>query len=74
MPNGRPNSYAADIIDGRYGWLPEAETSGFWKALGEEAKKQGLYWGGDWSTFRDWAHVQLVANSQLAQVMKESGL
>ncbi|HEY8747138.1 MAG TPA: peptidoglycan-binding protein [Tepidisphaeraceae bacterium] len=73
-PDGTPNSYAADIIDARYGWRKEAETSGFWKALGEEAKKQNLYWGGDWSSFHDWAHVQLVPNSQLTQVKHASGL
>jgi peptidoglycan L-alanyl-D-glutamate endopeptidase CwlK len=73
-PDGTPNSYAADVIDARYGWANEAETSGFWKALGEEAKQQGLYWGGDWASFRDWAHVQLVPNSELARVKQESGL
>jgi peptidoglycan L-alanyl-D-glutamate endopeptidase CwlK len=72
--DGTPNSYAADIIDERYAWTGQAESSGFWKALGEEAKKQGLYWGGDWSSFRDWAHIQLVENSQLALVKRESGL
>jgi hypothetical protein len=73
-PDGTPNSFAADVVDQRYGWSEEAKTSGFWAALGEEAKKLHLYWGGDWSNFRDWAHVQLVPNSQLAQVKKESGL
>lgn len=73
-PDGTPNSYAADIIDSRYGWSTQAQTSGFWKALGEHAKAQGLYWGGDWSSFKDWAHVQLVSNSQLAQIKRESGL
>ena len=73
-PNGTPNSYAADIIDSRYAWSKQAETSGFWKALGEEAKKQGLHWGGDWSSFRDWAHVQLVPNSKLSEIKRESGL
>ncbi len=72
--DGTPNSYAADIIDARYAWSTEAETSGFWKALGAEAKKQGLVWGGDWSSFRDWAHVQLVGNGELARVKTESGL
>lgn len=72
--DGTPNSYAVDIIDSRYGWSPQAKGSGFWNALGEEAKKQSLYWGGDWASFRDWAHVQLVANSMLASVKKESGL
>jgi len=72
--DGTPNAYAADIIDGRYAWSANAEKAGFWKALGEEAHAQGLYWGGDWKTFRDWAHVQLVENSQLGRVKKESGL
>jgi peptidoglycan L-alanyl-D-glutamate endopeptidase CwlK len=73
-PNGTPNSYAADIIDSRFGWAPEAEQNGFWKALGEEAKAQGLVWGGDWVNFRDWAHVQLVPNTELGRVKQESGL
>lgn len=73
-PDGTPNSHAADIIDERYAWSKQAETSGFWKALGEEAKKQSLHWGGDWSSFRDWAHVQLVANGELPRVKRESGL
>ncbi len=74
LPDGTPNAYAADIIDARYAWTAEAESSGFWKALGVAAKAQGLVWGGDWVSFRDWAHVQLVANSELAKVKKESGL
>ena len=73
-PDGTPDSYAADIVDSRYGWAEDARTSGFWDALGEEAKAQGLYWGGDWSSFRDWAHVQLVANGQLHAVKRLSGL
>ncbi|UQA58624.1 peptidoglycan-binding protein [Polyangium aurulentum] len=72
--NGTPNAYAADIIDARYAWGSGAETSGFWKALGEEGKKQGLYWGGDWVDFRDWAHVQWYPNSKLRDVKAESGL
>jgi len=72
--DGTPFAYAADIIDARYAWTAQAESSGFWKALGEESKRQGLVWGGDWAGFRDWAHVQLVANGELARVKKESGL
>jgi hypothetical protein len=72
--DGTPNSYAADIIDSRWAWSAAAETHGFWKALGEEAKKEDLYWGGDWKSFKDWAHVQLYPNSHLGAVKKESGL
>jgi peptidoglycan L-alanyl-D-glutamate endopeptidase CwlK len=73
-PNGTPNAYAADIVDERYMWQPKAASSGFWKALGREAKAQGLYWGGDWTDFPDWAHVQLVPNGRLPDVKRESGL
>ena len=71
--DGQPNSYAADIIDKRYWWEngTEAERNAFWKALGEEAKKLDLIWGGDWR-FKDWAHVQLLKNSELATVKANS--
>ena len=74
FPDGTPNAHAADVVDARYGWSNQAKISGFWLALGEEAHAQNLYWGGDWKTFRDWAHIQLVPNSMLAGVRKESGL
>ena len=77
--DGTPDSYAADIIDSRWGWDPPAMTNGFWKALGEEASKQNLYWGGVWKNKYgkpqpDWAHVQLVPVSQLKRFRKASGL
>ena len=73
-PDGTPNSYAADIIDSRWGWEPAARENGFWDALGQAAKDQGLVWGGDWASFRDEAHVQSRQNSELPAVQKESGL
>lgn len=74
LPDGTPNAYAADIVDERWAWGPEAEANGFWRALGEEAKPLGLVWGGDWTTFKDVAHVQSRQNSELAAVKRESGL
>ncbi|TSK05386.1 MAG: peptidoglycan-binding protein [Geobacter sp.] len=74
LTDGTPNSYAADIIDSRYGWTQQAESSGFWMALGTQAKAQGLFWGGDWSTFRDVAHIQLLPNSKLHHIKQECGL
>lgn len=44
--NGTPDAYAADIIDKRWAWSKAAAQHGYWKALGEEAKKQNLSWGG----------------------------
>ncbi|MCX7099561.1 MAG: glucosaminidase domain-containing protein [Methylococcales bacterium] len=74
LPNKTPNSYAADIVDKRWGWGNDAEKNGYWKAIGEEANKLGLVWGGDWKGFRDVAHVQGRKNSELSVVKKESGL
>jgi D-alanyl-D-alanine carboxypeptidase/Putative peptidoglycan binding domain len=74
LPDGTPYSYAADIIDERWGWDEAAEHNGFWKALGAAAKQVGLVWGGDWKSFPDVAHVQSAPNSDLAKVKKESGL
>ena len=45
-PDGTPNAYAVDIIDRRWAWGQEAETNGFWDALGSLAKAEGLFWGG----------------------------
>lgn len=51
---------AADIISCTQGWSNPA----FFKALGEEAKKLGLTWGGD---FGDPDHVQAVPATNVAQ-------
>jgi len=73
-PDGTPNAYAVDIVDQRWAWGDAAEANGFWKALGAEGKQQGLYWGGDWRSFKDVAHLQWFDNDKLAQVKRESGL
>jgi len=72
--DGTPNAYAADIIDRRWAWTDAAEANGFWQALGSAAKQEGLFWGGDWRNFKDWAHVQFYPNRMLSQVKQESGL
>ncbi len=72
--NGTPNAYGADIIDRRWAWGKQAKANGFWDALGRAAKAQGLFWGGNWRRFKDWAHVQYHPNSKLGAVKKESGL
>lgn len=74
QPDGTPNAYAVDIIDRRWAWSDEAEENGFWQALGRAAKKERLYWGGDWVSFKDWAHIQYWQNSELQQIKRESGL
>ncbi len=73
-PGGSPRAYAADIIDRRWAWSARAKANGFWEALGSAAKQEGLFWGGDWRSFKDWAHVQLHPNRMLAEVRRESRL
>jgi peptidoglycan L-alanyl-D-glutamate endopeptidase CwlK len=53
---------AVDIIDKRYGWAGPASKLDykFWTDLGREAKSVGLKWGGDWSSFKDVAHVYIT--------------
>ncbi len=74
LKNGTPNAQAIDIIDRRWAWGEEAERNRFWDALGKAAKAEGLYWGGDWSKFKDYAHVQSFPNSKLSEIKRKSGL
>jgi hypothetical protein len=70
--DGTPCAYAADIVDQRWYWKPEAEKHGYWLAVGAEAKANNLYWGGTWK-HPDWAHVQLLPNTQLKHVRRACG-
>jgi peptidoglycan L-alanyl-D-glutamate endopeptidase CwlK len=71
--DGTPNAWAVDIVDTRWAWN-EPDCHKFFRALGDAGKAEGLVWGGDWKTFRDWAHLQGRQNSELAAVKRESGL
>jgi len=73
-PNGRPRAQAVDIIDRRWAWSEAAQENGFWDALGRAGKDQGLYWGGSWIKFKDYAHLQSFPNTRLAEIRRESGL
>ena len=77
-PDGTPNAHAAGIIDGQLGRYKQAEAAALWKALGkalgEVAKKRGRIRTEIGAGFRDWAHVQPLANSDLAKVKPDSGL
>jgi peptidoglycan L-alanyl-D-glutamate endopeptidase CwlK len=75
-PDGRPQAQAAEIVDARYGWTDEAQARGFWAALGEEARKYAMYWGGDAADARrhDRARVQLQPDGELGRLRLEAGL
>jgi hypothetical protein len=51
---------AADVISAGEAW---SAPPAFWAALGEEAEKLGLVWGGRWQR-RDLAHVQAIRVSE----------
>ncbi|MFV0623951.1 peptidoglycan-binding protein [Sphingomonas sp. ac-8] len=72
-PQGIPNAWAVDLIDERWAWN-EPDCHVFFRALGKAGKAQGLVWGGDWKSFKDWAHLQGRQNSELRAVKRESGL
>lgn len=67
MRDGRPCALACDITDARYGWEIGQEHP-FWRDLGSSARAHGCVWGGDWTHFKDVAHVQLLSNDKLAEV------
>jgi peptidoglycan L-alanyl-D-glutamate endopeptidase CwlK len=73
-PDGRPRAHAVDIIDRRWAWGEAAQENGFWDALGRVGKAEGLYWGGSWIKFKDYAHLQSLPNYRLAEIRRQSGL
>ncbi len=50
---------AVDIICQEHSWSCFSHECMFFRVLGEEARKLGLTWGGDWS-IRDYPHVQAI--------------
>ena len=54
---------AFDIVFRKDGYdAPDVQ----WKLLGSEGKKLGLEWGGDWTTFRDKPHFQILLGYTLS--------
>jgi hypothetical protein len=53
---------AADIVDQRYHYQGPAKDLNFqfWKDLGRIAKREGCIWGGDWVSFKDVAHIEIL--------------
>ncbi len=67
---GVPAALSADIVDDKLLW----GNPDFFRALGQEANKLDLEWGGDWNNFKDYSHVQFVDNDQLPAVEKAGRL
>ncbi|NOU82677.1 hypothetical protein GC101_27830 [Paenibacillus sp. LMG 31459] len=39
-----------------------------WQEVAQEAKKLGLEWGGDWSSFKDYSHLQMTFGLTTAEL------
>lgn len=76
--DGRKDSQGRTILWGSSlsSWSNSAErkqmAEEFFKALGVAGKAQGLVWGGDWTSFKDPAHLQAYPNSMLSEVKRQS--
>lgn len=53
--HGSSPAIAVDVISSSQGW----NNMKFFEALGIAVKAQGLNWGGDWKSLRDYPHVEL---------------
>lgn len=51
----------------------DADGQADWREVAESFKRQGFEWGGEWNTFKDNPHVQLVPDSVLA-VARQRGV
>jgi len=71
---------AAPLVSGDCMWNTRHSH---WNIYGEIASSKGLIWGGRWTTFKDYPHVQLnnkknpirtFTPDQLRQILKANGL
>lgn len=61
LPDGRTVSWDT-LRDGDKDSLPD------WSEVVEEAKKLGFEWGGEWRTFKDLPHLQMVFGLKIADL------
>jgi len=62
------------LVNGQPNW---SVSEDIWKAMGEEGRKVGLEWGGDWKKLIDRPHFQLPVGMDIARCMslyKKGGL
>lgn len=59
---------AADLVCAEHHWDCGKHGCGFFEALGKEAEKCGLTWGGRWKSIHDFPHVQGVRVDQQAAI------
>lgn len=56
-------------------WWGPTMTPAQWQKFGHLARVEGLTWGGDWPTLRDYGHVEYrPPGTSLAQLRRNAGL
>jgi peptidoglycan L-alanyl-D-glutamate endopeptidase CwlK len=50
---------AVPVLDGKPAWN-YLTAKRHWDAYGEAVRRAGLFWAGDWVTFREYPHAQLA--------------
>jgi peptidoglycan L-alanyl-D-glutamate endopeptidase CwlK len=55
------------LVNGRPNWQV---ALGVWQAIGDEGKRAGLSWGGDWSPIKDYPHFQLPVGLSVQQCLR----
>ncbi len=56
------------IVNGQPKWdVPEST----WQKIGAAGKKQGLEWGGNWTSFKDRPHFQLTGGKSVTTLLSE---
>jgi len=56
------------IVNGQPKWdVPEST----WQKIGAAGKKQGLEWGGDWTSFKDRPHFQMTGGKSVSTLLSE---
>ncbi len=49
---------AVPLVGGKPAWEYTGETMRLWDAYGAAVRKCGLYWAGDWKSFKEFPHAQ----------------
>lgn len=56
------------IVNGQPNWnVPES----VWQKIGAAGKRQGMEWGGDWTSFKDRPHFQMTAGKSISTLLAE---
>lgn len=61
---------AVPLVGGKPMWLDDDPV---WQRYGQAVRKAGLYWAGDWKTFKEFPHAQL-RDSALGSPLKVLGM